>query len=75
LTFARSGVVSDSGLPIHDRIERGERPACIDVCRFQVRYFGDLDDPASEASEILAARSSHTELPEKGTEPKAFLLD
>jgi molybdopterin-containing oxidoreductase family iron-sulfur binding subunit len=57
------------------RIDRGDRPACVDICPAQARYFGDLDDSESEVSKILELRSYHQLLPEKGTGPNVYFLD
>ena len=56
------------------RVARGERPKCVDLCSYQARYFGDLDDPESQVSQLLATREYETLLPEQGTEPSVFFL-
>jgi hypothetical protein len=37
-------------------------------------FFGDLDDPVSEVSRLLATRAHHTLLPMAGTRPHVFFL-
>ncbi|MCL1798520.1 MAG: 4Fe-4S dicluster domain-containing protein [Eggerthellaceae bacterium] len=59
----------------YHRIDRGERPACVDICPAQARHFGDLDDPQSTLSQVLASRSFHQLLTERGTNPSVYLLD
>jgi Fe-S-cluster-containing dehydrogenase component len=49
--------------------------ACQEVCPTESIYFGDLNDPGSEISRVLATRKSHTLLPEAGTKPKVFYLE
>ena len=56
------------------RPARGERPACIDICRAGARYWGDLDDPESEIAEVLVSRKYFQMLPEKGTKPNLYYL-
>ena len=56
------------------RIARGERPACIDICRAGARYWGDLDDPESEISQVLTTRKYFQMLTEKGTKPNLYYL-
>lgn len=56
------------------RIDRNERPACVDLCRAIARYFGDLDDPDSDISKILATREYDQLIPEAGTGPCVFFL-
>ena len=78
--------VGDSDVPAHQkhvvekctmcwhRIARGERPACIDVCRAGARYWGDLDDPNSEVSQAIAKHPYMQLLPERGTNPSVYYL-
>lgn len=56
------------------RVEQGLAPACVSVCPTHCMHFGDLDDPLSEVSRLLASRANHTLLPEAGTGPHVFYL-
>jgi Fe-S-cluster-containing dehydrogenase component len=56
------------------RIERGLVPACVAVCPTRCMVSGDLDDPNSEVSRVLASRRGHVVLPEAGTEPRITYL-
>jgi Fe-S-cluster-containing dehydrogenase component len=38
-------------------------------------HFGDLDDPLSEVSRLLASREHHAITPEAGTRPRIFYLE
>lgn len=57
-----------------ERIDRGERPACVDVCRNYARYFGDLDDPSSEVCKAMEGREVEQLLADKGTGPCVYFL-
>ncbi len=57
-----------------ERIDRGERPVCVDVCQAVARYFGDLDDPESEISKVLAERDYDLLLEDQGTGPNVYFL-
>ncbi|RME50743.1 MAG: 4Fe-4S dicluster domain-containing protein [Deltaproteobacteria bacterium] len=56
------------------RLERGEDPACVSVCPTHCMYFGDLDDPKSTVSRLLASRKHHALKEEAGTKPRIFYL-
>ena len=58
----------------YQRIARDEEPACIKSCPERARYWGDLDDPASEISKVIASRNYETLLPDMGTKPSAYYL-
>lgn len=56
------------------RVEKGLDPACVSVCPTHCMYFGDLDDPNSTVSKLLASRKNHSLMPEAGTQPRIFYL-
>jgi Fe-S-cluster-containing dehydrogenase component len=56
------------------RVEKGMDPACVSVCPTHCMTFGDLDDPNSAASKLLASRKHHTLIPEAGTKPHVYYL-
>lgn len=57
-----------------NRIARGEKPACMELCPGRARYWGDLDDPNSEVSKAIHGRNYVKLLEEKGTKPSIFYL-
>lgn len=62
------GTVQKCTLCAH-RIDRGLVPACVETCPTACRIFGDLDDPASPASTLIASRHGFALRPEAGTKP------
>ena len=56
------------------RVVEGLNPACVSVCPTDCMHFGDLDDPESKISKLIAAREDFTILPEAGTAPQIFYL-
>lgn len=58
----------------YQRIAKGEVPACMDLCPARARFWGDLDDPESEISQILASRDYEQLLAEQGTQPNVYFL-
>jgi Fe-S-cluster-containing dehydrogenase component len=57
------------------RVAEGLEPACVAVCPTRCMHFGDLDDPDSEVSRLLASRKHHALLAAAGTEPRIFYLE
>jgi Fe-S-cluster-containing dehydrogenase component/formate-dependent nitrite reductase membrane component NrfD len=54
------------------RVEVGLEPACVVVCPTQAIVTGDLDDPDSPVSKIIARDNVAVRSPEQGTNPKVF---
>lgn len=57
-----------------EKVEKGEKPACVETCVPGARHFGDLDDPNSEVSRLIAERHGFQLLPELGTNPSVYYL-
>jgi Fe-S-cluster-containing dehydrogenase component/formate-dependent nitrite reductase membrane component NrfD len=57
------------------RTELGLEPACVVVCPEHAIIAGDMDDPASEISYVLATHDVTVRKPEQGTAPKLFYID
>lgn len=49
------------------RVEKGLKPSCVQNCMAKARYFGDLDDPDSEVSQLIRDRRAFQVSP--GTHP------
>ena len=58
----------------YHRISKGEEPACMHLCVGRARFWGDLDDPASEVAKLVASREYKQLLPEQGTRPNVYYL-
>lgn len=57
------------------RVEIGMKPACAVICPQQAIVSGDLDDPHSEISMLLAKERTVVRKPEKGTSPNVFYIN
>ncbi len=56
------------------RVENGIEPACVVVCPEHAIIAGDMDDPLSEISRIIAQNPVSVRKPEQGTSPKLFYI-
>ncbi len=56
------------------RIDIGLEPACVVVCPEHAIIAGDMDDPATEISHLLAERKVTVRRPEQGTAPNLFYI-
>ena len=56
------------------RVQQGMLPACTETCIGRSIHFGDLDDPESLVSRLLATEESIRLKEELGTEPSVYYL-
>jgi Fe-S-cluster-containing dehydrogenase component len=57
------------------RIENSYEPACVIVCPVEAIVSGDLDDPQSNLSQLIAQHDTKVRKPEAGTIPNVYYLD
>ncbi|MDA8235310.1 MAG: 4Fe-4S dicluster domain-containing protein [Clostridia bacterium] len=58
-----------------DRVDAGQKPACVVTCIAAARIFGDLDDPQSEISRLIRQRGGSQPLSDMNTEPAVYYLE
>ena len=71
---ADAGVIKKCTLCVdriyNPHIEPADRvPACVQACPTKARHFGDLGDPESAVSVLVAERNGHALMPELGYQP------
>ncbi len=57
------------------RVDVGLEPACVVVCPTHAIVAGDLDDPSSEISKLVASQPTTVRKPEQGTAPKLLYVE
>ena len=57
------------------RIDRGLMPACVTSCVGRARKFGDLNDPKSEVSRLIAGYPTSKLKISTGNDPQVFYID
>ena len=57
------------------RVDIGLEPACVNVCPEHAIISGDMENPTTEISELLANERVMVRKPEKGTDPNVFYID
>lgn len=73
-TFCVHRIDRGLALGLNPGVDRAATPTCVNVCVTSARYFGDLDDPSSQVSQLIAERTGYTISPELGTQPSVFYL-
>ncbi|NNM16566.1 MAG: polysulfide reductase NrfD [Bacteroidia bacterium] len=57
------------------RVDVGLEPACVNVCPEHAIISGDMHNPETEISQLLARQPVKVRKPEKATEPNLFYID
>lgn len=69
----RVGTVDKCTMCYH-RLSDGKKTMCESCCPGRALHVGDLNDPESEVSRLVATRRYRTLLPEQGTKPATYYL-
>ena len=55
-------------------VQKGEQPACVEICPVDARTFGDLNDENSEISQLIKERRPNALKAHLGTKPKIYYI-
>lgn len=67
------GVADKCTFCVH-RLDAGQPPACVETCIGGSRHYGDLNDPNSDVSKLLATRDHVVIYEEAGTGPALYYI-
>lgn len=67
------GIIEKCTLCDH-RVPDGKLPYCVITCPAEARIFGDINDPNSEVSKLIAKYPTTRLKEDRGTEPKVFYI-
>ncbi len=70
---ARDGTMEKCTLCVQ-RVVQGQEPACVKACVYGARVFGDVNDPHSVVSQLIARKHGMVLLPEQGTKPAVYYI-
>ncbi len=71
ITLNGTGIAEKCTMCSH-RVDQGLEPFCVNCCEGQAMYFGDLNDPTSEISKVIADKKGYVLQPESGTGPAVY---
>ncbi|MFV1994047.1 MAG: 4Fe-4S dicluster domain-containing protein [Verrucomicrobiales bacterium] len=66
--------VADKCTWCYHRVQRGQQPACVEVCPTGARLFGDLNDPESEVAKLFKEDKWLVLKPDMHTEAYCFYI-
>lgn len=57
------------------RLDKGQKPACVETCVGSARMFGDLDNPSDPVTQLVASGVAQPLMPHLGTRPNVYYID
>ncbi len=56
------------------RVSKGVMPSCVNTCPSRARYFGDMNDPSSEVSKLIAKEKAKPLSSKAGAKPLLYYI-